>query len=181
MSDEVKAMAERLEIAAQAEDHAARIDPQGAAGFRQHATLLRSAASMLEEMERHSYEREVAQQAANQFKHIAEQFSVRLRSLEEQNEKRAALFVCKTHPDVNANLMWGCPDCLAELRRENEKLREALGEAIAYADAAALVEGMPQGKQCARLTVGDYGNAKVWDVSRARALLSPASGDGGGE
>lgn len=25
---------------------------------------------------------------------------------------------CALHPDVNAKTMWGCPDCLAELRRE---------------------------------------------------------------
>jgi hypothetical protein len=27
-------------------------------------------------------------------------------------------FSCPTHPDVNSDTMWGCPDCIVELRRK---------------------------------------------------------------
>ena len=39
---------------------------------------------------------------------------------------------CALHPDINPATMWGCPDCLAELRRRNEntpiQYRERLAE-----------------------------------------------------
>lgn len=53
---------------------------------------------------------------------------------------------CKLHPEVNPNRMWGCPDCLFELRREVIRLRgahrrvmeNALGCENCYEDAQAL-------------------------------------------
>lgn len=32
---------------------------------------------------------------------------------------------CALHPDVNPKTMWGCPDCLAELRRQQLTKQEA--------------------------------------------------------
>lgn len=34
---------------------------------------------------------------------------------------------CKTHPDVDGKTMWGCPDCLVELRREVGAHAEKMG------------------------------------------------------
>lgn len=34
--------------------------------------------------------------------------------------------LCKTHPNVDYRKAWGCPDCLAELRYENKKMKEIL-------------------------------------------------------
>lgn len=34
--------------------------------------------------------------------------------------------LCKSHPDVDYKTAWGCPDCLAELRCQNKKMREML-------------------------------------------------------
>jgi hypothetical protein len=33
---------------------------------------------------------------------------------------------CKTHPDVDPNRMWGCPDCVAELRARNLELNRTV-------------------------------------------------------
>jgi hypothetical protein len=66
--------------------------------------------------------------------------------------------------------------------RENELLRAALREAVAYADAAAQEEGMPGDKQCKRLTIREIqligkptpGLPVEWDVAAARKLISSA-------
>lgn len=42
---------------------------------------------------------------------------------------------CKTHPAVNPNTMWGCPDCVFELRREVGQLKSALEAAQKEAEA----------------------------------------------
>jgi len=36
---------------------------------------------------------------------------------------------CKHHPHVNGDRMWGCPECLYELRKENER-KDAVIEAV---------------------------------------------------
>lgn len=49
-----------------------------------------------------------------------------LRALQAEREarrSRAISFRCETHPDVVSERMWGCPDCLFELMRENKRLR----------------------------------------------------------
>jgi len=33
---------------------------------------------------------------------------------------------CGKHKDINPDTMWGCPDCLAELRKENKELKTKL-------------------------------------------------------
>jgi hypothetical protein len=35
--------------------------------------------------------------------------------------------LCRHHPDVDAERMWGCPDCLCELRALVAELVEAVG------------------------------------------------------
>jgi hypothetical protein len=64
---------------------------------------------------------------------------------------------------------------LAAKDAEIAKLRAAVRQAVAYADVAAQMEGMPAGKQCKRLTataIGDNPIATVvFDVAAARALL----------
>lgn len=58
--------------------------------------------------------------------------------------------------------------------------REALGEAVAYADGVSWAEGMPIDKQAGRLTFycttddgAEYEG--VWDVAKARALLTASN------
>jgi hypothetical protein len=89
-----------------------------------------------------------------------------------------------------------CPDSLirdaaayiehaAALAAESDasRLREALEEAVEYADIAAQMEGMPAGKQAVRLTAtavnldGSSFVTKEFDVRKARAALI-GTGDG---
>jgi hypothetical protein len=65
--------------------------------------------------------------------------------------------------------------------RLNELLRAALKEAVTYADAASREEGMPEDKQCKRLTVQEVqlvgkptsrNSTTEWDVAAARKLLA---------
>lgn len=53
---------------------------------------------------------------------------------------------CKTHPDVDGTRMWGCPDCLAELRRERNAL---IGKPPTY---AFFVPGRPVAKARPRVS-----------------------------
>ena len=62
-----------------------------------------------------------------------------------------------------------------------ERLQEALAEAIAYADAAAREDGMPEGKQCRRLSIKEVqllgkpasqNRTVEWDVAACRATLN---------
>lgn len=50
---------------------------------------------------------------------------------------REQVFHCAIHKDVNPETMWGCPDCLARLRRETAVMRDALNT-ITAALAGAL-------------------------------------------
>jgi hypothetical protein len=43
--------------------------------------------------------------------------------------------VCSKHKDVDHNTMWGCPDCLAELRQEVAQVKP-LVEVIAFIEKA---------------------------------------------
>jgi len=45
--------------------------------------------------------------------------------------------VCKHHPEVNPETMWGCPDCLAELRHELAQAIENEGRALKTVDEQA--------------------------------------------
>lgn len=42
---------------------------------------------------------------------------------------------CETHPDVNSDTMWGCPDCLFFLRIENGRLAKQYADMKAYAES----------------------------------------------
>lgn len=68
-------------------------------------------------------------------------------------------------------------DIISALQREADGLREALREAVAYADGVSWADGMPIDKQAKRLTFycatddgAEYEG--VWDVSKARAFVS---------
>jgi len=45
--------------------------------------------------------------------------------------------VCKHHPEVNPETMWGCPDCLAGLRHELAQAIENEGRALKTVDEQA--------------------------------------------
>ena len=67
---------------------------------------------------------------------------------------------------ANATLMAAAPD-----------LYEALKQAVDYARAIALAEGMNDDQEPTRLTGGEYGRKiAVFDVKAARAALSKAEG-----
>lgn len=42
---------------------------------------------------------------------------------------------CAMHPDVNPQTMWGCPDCIVELRAERNTLAAALKHALDFLKA----------------------------------------------
>lgn len=51
---------------------------------------------------------------------------VNLRELEQARAWRK----CKTHGDINGATQWGCPDCVAQLRRELEQAKDYLGRLL---------------------------------------------------
>lgn len=38
--------------------------------------------------------------------------------------------LCAIHPDVDSVHAWGCPDCVAELRRERNRLRDVIKQCL---------------------------------------------------
>ena len=64
-------------------------------------------------------------------------------------------------------------------RADAKRLHASLTEAVAYADVAAQMEGMPVGKQCKRLTATAVGkdpiDTVVFDVADARVILADAA------
>ena len=50
------------------------------------------------------------------------------RQLEAARHPQREWRVCASHPSVDPQNQWGCPGCVAELRRENAELREAAKE-----------------------------------------------------
>ena len=81
-------------------------------------------------------------------------------------------------PDfTNSKLLDEAADAISTLQREADGMREALREAVAYADGVSWADGMPIDKQAKRLTFycatddgAEYEG--VWDVSKARAFVS---------
>lgn len=70
---------------------------------------------------------------------------------------------CPTHPDVDGARMWGCPDCVVELRREVEALRTALRP------FAQLMAESPAWKAPALVPDSAYVHVPLGDVRRAAA------------
>ncbi len=50
------------------------------------------------------------------------ELSVEVVELREKVKSMKRPFKCPHHPEVNSETMWGCPDCLRELRLENSNL-----------------------------------------------------------
>jgi hypothetical protein len=48
---------------------------------------------------------------------------------------------CKTHGPAKPNV-WGCPECVRELREENSRLRDSAGEVISSFEMLGRAEGI---------------------------------------
>jgi len=56
---------------------------------------------------------------------------------------------CELHPDVDGARMWGCPDCLYELRREHADWREEQQR------AAVIIRGLKRGECWCEVAIGN--------------------------
>jgi hypothetical protein len=73
---------------------------------------------------------------------------------------------CPSHPDVNGATMWGCPDCLAELRRQVRAVPPIAGP---WLNVDALTDEQ-------LLTLRDMGPYTDWVQAMRRSLNRLAAG-----
>ena len=85
---------------------------------------------------------------------------------------------CDVHPDVNGERMWGCPDCVAELRRHVSALRDELIDARTAIFEAGIRYGVARRSLLAAGYTYDEGS-DAWkpplgDWNKTSALLADA-------
>lgn len=90
---------------------------------------------------------------------------------------------CAEHPDVDGATMWGCPDCLAELRRERDQVvgeRDRLAGRLEQAQNDLLAESA-KGDEVRLLDAENAGATLTAEALLAIARTGEHAGTFGGE
>lgn len=106
--------------------------------------------------------------------HTGRQAAAELRWLHEENEQLRKVpkwFHCDTHGQGNLNA-WGCPECVRELRNENERLRDAV-KAEREACLALVNQGTGEATSADALKILRMERDRISAAIRARGQEQP--------